>query len=230
MSEHRVEVKVWDVPVRVVHWALVVLIAFQWWSGTEGGLTITYHMWAGYAILTLLLFRILWGFVGSTHARFADFLYAPKSMMQYAGTLSGRRAYLYAGHNPVGGFSALLMLLCILVQAGTGLFSNDDVLSEGPLYKYVTKETSDWLTTIHNYNFYVLLALIAVHILAILYYWIYKRENLVTAMFTGKKRLPSELGASQGKMASTGLALVLLAVCAAVVYAVVRTWSAAPIQ
>jgi len=224
MNAERVEVKVWDVPVRVVHWSLVLLLVFQVWSGKEGGLTITYHMWSGYAILTLVIFRVLWGFVGSTHARFADFLYAPKAMMQYTRTLTGRRAALYAGHNPIGGLSALAMLLCMLLQAGTGLFSNDDVLSEGPLYKYVTKETSDWLTTIHNYNFYVLLALAGIHIAAILYYWIYKRENLVAAMFTGKKRLPAELGAAQGRMASIWKALVLLALSALIVYALVRAW------
>ena len=225
MSEQRVAVKVWDVPVRVVHWALVALILFSWWSGKEGGMTMTYHMWSGYAILTLVIFRVAWGFIGSTHARFRDFIYAPRALVDYARTLTGRRAAVYAGHNPVGGLSALLMLLSLLVQTGTGLFSNDDILTEGPLYGYVTKATSDWLTTIHNYNFYVLLTLAGIHIAAILYYLAYKRENLVAAMFTGRKRLPRELLPAETRVQSLGKALVLLAISAAIVYAVVRKWS-----
>jgi cytochrome b len=224
MNEQRIAVKVWDLPVRLVHWALVALLGFSWWSGMQGGMTMTYHLWSGYAILTLVLFRIVWGFAGSTHARFGAFLYAPRTMVQYARTLGSRRAGAYVGHNPVGGLSALLMLLSILVQAGTGLFSNDDILTEGPLYRYVTKETSDWITTIHNYNFYVLLALAAIHIAAIAYYWVYKRENLTVAMFTGKKRLAPELAANQLRTESYGKALVLLVICAAAVLALVRKW------
>ena len=225
MSEERIPVKVWDVPVRVVHWALVVLICFSWWSGKEGGMTMTYHLWSGYAILTLLIFRLAWGFAGSTHARFSDFLYAPKAFVDYAKTLTGRRAAVYAGHNPVGGLSAILMLLSMLLQAGTGLFSNDDVLTEGPLYRYITKETSDWLTTIHNYNFYVLITLAGIHIAAILYYWVYKRENLVKPMFTGEKRLPPELRPAETRTESLGKALVLLAISGAIVWALVRKWT-----
>ena len=225
MSDERLRVRVWDAPVRVVHWALVALIAYSWWSGKEGGMTMTWHMWSGYTILTLVLFRIVWGFVGSTHARFRDFLYAPKAMVAYARTLTGRRAAVYAGHNPVGGLSAILMLLSILVQAATGLFSNDDILTEGPLYRYITKETSDWLTTIHNYNFYVLLTLAAIHIVAVLYYWIYKRENLVVPMVTGYKRLPRELAPAESRTESLLRALVVLAICAGVVYALVRKWA-----
>lgn len=224
MSEERIAVKVWDVPVRVVHWALVMLLLFSWWSGEQGGLTMIYHMWSGYAILTLLCFRLVWGFIGSRHARFRDFLYAPKAVVDYARTLSGRRAAVYAGHNPVGGLSALAMLLAILVQAGTGLFANDDVLTEGPLYRYVTKDTSDWLTSIHHYNFYVLLGLAAIHIAAVLYYWVYKRENLVGAMFTGRKRLPDSLAGAGTQAERPTRALITLAVCAALVYALVRGW------
>ena len=225
MNEERVEIKVWDVPVRLVHWALVALIAFSWWSGKEGGMTMTYHLWSGYAILTLLLFRIMWGLIGSTHARFRDFLYAPRAVVEYARTLTGKRAKVYAGHNPMGGLSALLMLVVVLLQSATGLFSNDDILTEGPLYRFVTKETSDWLTTIHNYNFYVLLGLIGLHVAAILYYWALKRENLVAAMFTGRKRLPAELAPAETRMESLGKALVILVISAGIVYALVRKWA-----
>lgn len=224
-NDTRVPLKIWDAPVRLVHWALVALIAFSWWSGEQGGLTMTWHMWSGYAILTLIVFRLLWGFFGTRHARFRDFLYAPGAVVRYARTLPGRSATLYAGHNPLGGLSAILMLISIAVQVGTGLFANDDVLTEGPLYALVTKETSDWLTTIHHYNFWVLLGLAGVHIAAVIFYWAYKRENLIGAMFTGRKRLPPELATEQTRE-RPAVAVLLLALSAAIVYLVVRsvTW------
>jgi len=209
---------VWDIPVRFFHWMLVLLIAFSWLSGEMEWMD--WHMYSGYAVLTLVLFRILWGFVGSTHARFGDFLYGPGALIAYVRTLPSRTAAKFAGHNPLGGISVVLVLLCVLIQAGTGLFSNDDILTEGPLYKHVSKELSDWLTTIHKYNFNVLLTLIAVHVSAILYYLLYKSENLIKPMFTGRKHLPA--GTVPATMRSTLLALVLLAACAGGVWALIK--------
>jgi cytochrome b len=210
---------VWDSPVRLFHWTLVLLIGFSWLSGEMEWME--WHMYSGYAVLALVLFRILWGFVGSTHARFGDFLYGPGALIAYVRTLPSRTAAKFAGHNPLGGISVVLVLLCVLVQAGTGLFSNDDILTEGPLYKHVTKELSDWLTTIHKYNFNVLLTLIVVHVSAVLYYLLYKSENLIKPMFTGRKHLPP--GTSPAVMRSAWLALVLLAVCAAGVWALIKS-------
>jgi cytochrome b len=212
-------VPVWDIPVRLFHWTLVLLIAFSWLSSEMDWMT--WHMYSGYTILTLILFRILWGFVGSTHARFSDFIYGPRALIAYIKTLPSRTAAKFAGHNPLGGISVVLILLCVLAQAGTGLFANDDIINEGPLFKHITKELSDWLTTIHKYNFNVLLALIGVHVAAVLYYLIYKSENLVKPMFTGRKHLPA--GAVPATMRSVGLAVVLLALCAAVVWFLVNS-------
>lgn len=212
-------VPVWDIPVRLFHWILVLLIAFSWLSNKMDWMT--WHMYSGYTILTLILFRILWGFVGSTHARFSDFIYGPRALIAYIKTLPSRTAAKFAGHNPLGGISVVLILLCVLAQAGTGLFANDDIITEGPLYKHVTKELSDWLTTIHKYNFNLLLALIGVHVAAVLYYLFYKSENLIKPMFTGRKHLPA--GAAPATMRSVGLAVVLLAACAAGVWFLVRS-------
>jgi cytochrome b len=209
-------VPVWDIPVRVFHWALVLLIGFSWLSGKMEWMD--WHFYSGYAVLALVLFRILWGFVGSTHARFSDFLYGPSALIAYIRTLPSRTAAKFAGHNPLGGISVVLILICVLVQTGSGLFANDDVLYEGPLYKYVSKEMSDWLTTIHKYNFNLLLTLAGVHIAAILYYLWWKSENLVKPMFTGRKLLPPGVVPAQAKMRGSGLAVVLLAVCAAGVW------------
>ncbi|MGH8649828.1 MAG: cytochrome b/b6 domain-containing protein, partial [Burkholderiales bacterium] len=178
-----------DLPVRIFHWVLAALACFSWWSGMQGGdpVLMTYHLWSGYSILTLLLFRIAWGFVGSTHARFSDFLYGPRTIIEFIKTVPRREAARFAGYNPLGGLSVLLIFLCIALQAGTGLFANDDIVTEGPLYQWVSKGTSDLLTTIHSYNYYVLLALVSLHIAAVLFYLVYKSENLFASIVTGNK-------------------------------------------
>ena len=221
-TRHAEGVTVWDLPVRIFHWLLVVLLCFQYVSFKVGGNWMTYHMWSGYTILTLILFRIAWGFLGSTHARFGSFLYGPRAVFAYLRTLPRREAARYAGHNPLGGWSVLLMLLAVLVQAATGLFGNDDVMTEGPLAKWVRKDTSDFITTIHRYNFYVIVALVAVHVGAVLYYLLYKSENLVKAMFTGRKLLPD--GAGESRIAGTGLACLITVLAALAVYLLVREW------
>lgn len=114
------KVKVLDLPVRTFHWALAALVCFSWWSGTQGGdpLLMTYHLRSGYAILTLLLFRLAWGFVGSTHARFSDFLYGPRAIFEFIKTLPRREATGFAGYNSLGGLSVLLIFVCIYSSAG----------------------------------------------------------------------------------------------------------------
>ena len=205
---------VWDLPVRLFHWLLVLLIGFSWLSGEMEWMD--WHFYSGYAVLALILFRILWGFVGSTHARFGDFLYGPAALFDYLRSLPSRTAKKFAGHNPLGGISVVLILLCVLLQASTGLFANDDVLYEGPLYKHVSKELSDFMTTVHKWNFEVLLVLAGVHIAAILYYLFWKSENLVKPMLNGLKRLPA--AGAPPKTASLWLALLLFGFCAAAVW------------
>lgn len=217
----RQPVPVWDVAVRIFHWALVLLIGFSWLSAEMDWMD--WHFYSGYAVLTLILFRILWGFAGSTHARFSDFLYGPSAIIAYLRTLPSRTAAKFAGHNPLGGISVLLILLCVLLQTGSGLFANDDILYEGPLYKHVSKELSDWLTTIHKLNFDVLLVLAGVHIAAVFYYLVWKSENLVKPMITGRKQLPPGVAPANAQLRSPGLAVLLLAVCAAAVWFLVRS-------
>lgn len=215
-----VHVKVLDLPVRVFHWTLAALVCFSWWSGMQGG-DLTYHLWSGYAIFTLLLFRFAWGFIGSTHARFRDFLWGPRTALDYAKTLPRREAARFAGYNPLGGFSVLLILLCLALQVGSGLFANDDIVTEGPLYNWVSKRTSDFLTTIHSYNFYVLLGLVSLHVTAVLMHLMYKAENLITPMFTGRKLLPQEAITANVREAGVGLALLVMGLAALSVYLLV---------
>ncbi len=213
--------KIWDVPVRATHWALVALIVFSWWSGKEGGNVMTYHMWSGYTILTLVIFRVLWGFLGSSTARFSSFVRGPRAVGRYAATMFRRGMSGYPGHNPVGGWSVVLMLLSMALQASTGLFANDDIMTEGPLVRYVSKALSDTLTSVHYYNFYVLLALVGMHVAAVVFYLVYKSENLVTAMITGMKHVARPVSAN-ARIAGIGRAAATLAVAAAVVYSIVN--------
>ena len=223
MERGEAHVKVWDLPVRLFHWLLVLLFAFMFFSGKSGSDWMTWHMRAGYAILALLLFRIVWGFAGSSHARFASFLAGPSASIGFAKKLLLRAPAPYAGHNPLGGWMVLALLLALLFQTGSGLFANDDLLTEGPLAALISKATSDQLSRLHSWNFNLLLVLAAVHIVAVLYHAVVMKENLIGAMFTGMKRMPA--GSTEGvvaRFASPWLALVLLAVAAFAVYLIVK--------
>ncbi len=223
-SRNFAKVRVWDAPVRIVHWALVLLFAFQVYSGNTGGNVMLWHAYAGYAILSLVLFRIAWGFVGSTHARFAEFLAGPVGAARFARKLFSREPAVYAGHNPVGGWMVVALLLSLALQAGTGLFANDDIATEGPLAVLVSKALSDRLTTIHRWNAVVLIVLVSLHIAAVFFHWVVKKENLVGAMFTGVKDLPPEVArrVAVAPLASNWRALALLAAALAIVYMVIN--------
>ena len=178
---------VWDLPTRVFHWLLVILVTVSFVTGTVGGTAMGYHEWSGVAILVLVLFRVLWGFWGGTASRFAAFVKGPRTVFAYARRLVGKGHPPYLGHNPMGAWSILAMLAVLAVQAGTGLFANDDILTEGPLFHLVGKDTSDWLTRIHLINQDILIGLVALHLGAIFFYWAVKRENLILPMITGRK-------------------------------------------
>ncbi|ATE62806.1 cytochrome b/b6 domain-containing protein [Thauera sinica] len=178
-------VRVWDLPTRIFHWTLLVLVVAAFATGWIGGNLIEWHGRAGIAITGLLAFRLLWGFIGSTYARFADFVPGPAHLWAH---LRGRWSGL--GHNPLGALSVLALLLVLAFQAGSGLVSNDDIAFEGPLYALVSKDASDWLTGLHRQNFWVLIVLVVLHVLAILYYAHAKKDNLVKPMITGVKAVP----------------------------------------
>ena len=216
-------VKVWDAPVRLFHWVLVLLVVFMFVSGNLKGDWMAWHMRSGYAILALVLFRILWGFAGSTHARFSSFLAGPSAGIAFVRKLLARAPAPVAGHNPLGGWMVVALLLALLFQVGTGLFANDDILIEGPLASLVSKAMSDRLTSLHYWNINVLLVLVALHVLAVLYHAIFMKENLIGAMFTGLKRMPADAaGSVVARFTSSWLALVLLGVAAIAVYLIVK--------
>lgn len=215
------KIYVWDLPQRLFHWLLASLVVISWISVEIGGNAMQIHMLSGYTILTLVLFRILWGFFGSTHARFASFVRGPSAAIAYLKALRRNEAVRHLGHNPAGAWSVLAMLALLLVQAGTGLFSNDDIATEGPLAKLVSKAVSDRITGIHHLNVDVLYVLIGLHLCAVAYYYFAKRENLVKPMLTGFKvaAIPTDAVQTSGK---TWLAALLLALCAGGVYVLIH--------
>jgi cytochrome b len=180
-------VRIWDLPTRLFHWSLVLLVVFSVATAKVGGNWMDWHMLSGYAVLALLVFRLLWGFAGSRYALFAQFVRAPRAVLAYlrAPRGAGER---HAGHNPLGGWSVLALLAALLVQAATGLFANDEIATEGPLSKLVSGATASLMTKIHLLNQNAIYALVALHLAAIAYYFFAKRENLVVPMLTGDKR------------------------------------------
>ena len=209
-------IPVWDLPTRLFHWLLVVMVAVSFITGNIGGNAMQYHEWSGFAILILLTFRITWGFVGSRTSRFRDFVKGPAAVWRYATALARGKSERYLGHNPLGGWSVLAMLLALFVQAATGLFANDDIITEGPLFLWVSKPVSDWLSGIHRLNRVLIMALVATHLAAVLFYLVIKRENLIKPMLTGIKYRSS--GETAPPAASIGLAAVVAAAAGVLLY------------
>jgi cytochrome b len=222
------KVRVWDVPVRLFHWTLVVLLVVSYCTAQAGGDWMKLHFWSGYTILTLLLFRIAWGFVGSTTARFSHFVTGPGAWFVYLKSfVTGRKTY-DVGHNPVGGIMVVVLIFAVLAQAVAGLFSADTDMGivNGPLANTIPDKWVNRATAFHEFWVNVIICLAALHILAAVTYLVLKRQNLIGAMFTGRK--PLEHVAEAGKPAPTltfapgGLAISLLIAAAAIVYFCVR--------
>jgi cytochrome b len=206
-------VRVWDLPLRLTHWLLVGAVAAAFVSAKIGGNAMVWHGRAGLAILGLVAFRIVWGFVGSTHARFASFVRGPADIRAY---LHGQWSGL--GHNPLGALSVLVLLTLMLCQAVTGLFANDDIAFQGHLYALAGADASASLTGIHKLFEPLMIALVCAHVGAIAFYARIRKTNLVQPMITGWKETsdPAAKPAPQGGLVAF---LVAIAIAAAVVYA-----------
>lgn len=182
-----VKVEVWDLPLRLFHWLLVLSVLSAVVTGELGGNLIDWHGRLGVLIFGLLVFRIIWGFVGTVHARFANFFPTPTRIKAY---LQGQWQGL--GHNPLGALSVVALLGVLATLVGTGLFANDDIAFQGPLFSFVEKSLSDRLSGLHNRIFNLLALLVALHLAAIIFYTRVKKDNLVGPMLTGKKVVPKD--------------------------------------
>ncbi len=222
MSTRRIQL--WDLPTRIFHWALVVLIALAVITAKVGGNAMDWHGRIGLAIIGLLAFRIVWGIIGSTHSRFLSFMPSPASVTAYL-----RGQWHGVGHNPLGAFSVFALLIVIVVQFGTGLFANDEIAFNGFLATLVSSDVSNRLTGIHKFTINILYGLIALHVAAVAYYTLVKKESLIKPMLTGWKEISGESGVRElGKEAGAVALVIALVIALAAVYAASGAWIARP--
>ncbi|NUB29628.1 cytochrome b/b6 domain-containing protein [Azospirillum brasilense] len=224
-TKARREVAVWDLPTRLFHWSLVLLVTVAVVSAKTDRMTI--HMLAGEAILALLLFRLVWGLIGSQTARFSHFVKGPRAVLAYAcGMLragrSGTEPKPIVGHNPMGGLMVLALLGALTLQAVAGLFTTDDILVDGPLVAQASGAMVAGFSTLHRVLADGILILIGVHVLAVLAYLLVKRDNLIRPMVTGRKAIPADAPVESPKRRPVALALAVLAAAAGLVAAVVQ--------
>jgi len=223
MTERTVPVKVWDGWVRLFHWASAASVVVSYVSAKAEAWNL--HYFSGYTLLTLVLFRFAWGFVGSSNARFRAFLRGPGAALRHLARLKRVEPDTEITHNPAGGWMVVLLLGLLLVQAGSGLFANHDpgftYSQHGPLANAVSEATSERLTTLHVTLVNWLLAAVAVHVVAIIAYRLLKGQNLIVPMVTGIKKLP-ESAARRPRHASPILGAALLAAAALAVSAITR--------
>jgi cytochrome b len=210
---------VWDLPLRLTHWALVLTVAGAWITHYAGIQWFEWHRRLGYATLVLAAFRVVWGFVGTRHARFANFVRGPVTILAF---LRARGSVPAPGHSPLAALSVVAMLVLLLMQALTGLFANDEIANAGPFYGWVAPETSNRLSGLHGTNSNLLLGLLALHLAAIAWYVFVVRRPLVRAMLTGRKDASDVAAGDEIQGSRIGLALAILAVLAVALALAIR--------
>ncbi len=217
-----VPVRVWDLPTRLFHWLLALAVIGAVLSAKIGGGAMVWHFRCGYAVLALLSFRLLWGLVGGRWSRFASFVYAPATLWRYLRGRSSeqeKRQRLEVGHSPTGALSVFALLAIVAVQLGTGLVADDEIANQGPLIRYVSSDNALLATSWHKtWGQWLVLGLVVLHVLAIVFYLVKKRSNLIGPMLSGDKPLPPGTPASADGLPQRLVAAVLLALCLGLVW------------
>lgn len=218
-------VRVWDLPTRLFHWALVACVMGLVVTANIGGNAMNWHFRFGYSVLTLLMFRLVWGMIGGRWSRFSRFIYAPSTLVRY---LRGQGEPDHdVGHSPTGALSVFALLTVLLAQVGSGLFSDDEIAFAGPLTSKVSGDSVAWASQYHSeIGKIILIVLIALHLGAIVYYKRVKKTNLLRPMIDGDKQLIHPTQPSRDTWGTRGLALLVLIACGFVVYRFVA-WGAA---
>jgi len=219
-GQARKTIRLWDSPTRIFHWLLAILVAVSYFSAEEGEMEI--HEISGIAILVLVIFRIIWGFVGSTSARFSHFVRGPGAVLAYVRALLRRNPPHTAGHNPLGGWVVVAFLLLLVVQGALGLFANDDIFYEAPLAYMISDDTSDSISGLHHELFEFILILIGIHVAAVIGYWVVFKENLIRAMITGQKKVEADAAGHPLSFRSPVLAAIITVVVAGIVLLIVQ--------
>lgn len=209
MAEKRL---VWDLPTRVFHWLLALDILGLYLTADSGTPTMEWHFRLGYVALGLVIFRVIWGFVGPRNARFATFLTGPKRLFSYLNHFFDRDSPAAPGHNPAGAIMVVVLLVMVAVQAVSGLFTYDDIAFGGPYYGALGEAFSDKMGSLHHLNFSILQWLILAHVAAVVFYVVYKRQNLIAAMLHGRKpaAIVSETEAIKGSRLLLAIVLAIL--------------------
>ena len=210
---------VWDWPLRVFHWSLVLAVAGSFATHYAGIEWFDWHRRCGYVAVVLIGFRLAWGFVGPQYSRFRSFLRGPGAMIEH---LRGRQPYPIAGHTPVGAASVLAFLASLGLQAGTGLFANDEIANAGPFYGWVAPETSNRISGLHETNSNLLLGLLALHLAAIAWYVFVVGRPLVRAMLTGRKAAREVAASDEIDGSRIALAIAIVAALAVALALAIR--------
>ncbi|MBB4314743.1 cytochrome b/b6 domain-containing protein [Roseospira marina] len=214
---------IWDIPTRAFHWALAIALGVAWWSGEEGQFTV--HFIAGHVVIGLIVFRLIWGVIGSETARFAQFVRGPGAVVRYLAQMFRPAPDKALGHNPAGAIMVILLLLAVTVQAVSGLFASENTYAfvSGPLRSFVSADLSETITGLHKgVIFNTLLTLAGVHILAAFFYLIVKRENLIRPMVLGRKTLPAHSTAQAPRLARPWLGWLVALVAAGAAWGLYR--------
>lgn len=208
--------RIWDLPTRLFHWALAACVTGLIITGLLGGNAMFWHFRLGYAVLVLLIFRLLWGFVGGFWSRWSQLPLSPRQVGSYVKGLSD---HAFPGHNPLGSWSILAMLLVLVFQVSTGLVSDDEIANAGPLTSLVSGSWVSWATSSHKlWGKWAVMSLVALHVLALIWYRLKKRQALVPAMLHGDKTLPMAVIETQDRTAHRFLALLLLTLASLAVW------------
>lgn len=223
-SQNRVQaVRIWDLPTRIFHLFLLVLIAGMYVTGDMGEDWLRVHFWMGYAVLTLILFRLAWGFLGGYWSRFSHFVPTPTRLIQYIQSLRQNKTEHAIGHNPLGALSVLSLLFILLLQVFSGFCSDDEISASGPWTSMVSSLWVEWSTFYHTEIGQVaLLFLIGLHVASVGFYKFVKHEDLITPMIKGDKSLPIDTPSSKDTPLTRSVAVIVLAVCAYAVYRLVH--------
>ena len=208
-------VRVWDLPTRVFHWALALCIVGLLITGNIGGNWMVWHFRLGLTVLALLMFRLVWGLVGGRWSRFGAFIYSPRSLIDYV--KGNGKSEHSVGHTPTGAGSVFALLAVLLAQVGSGLISDDEIAFAGPLTRFVSGATINLATNYHtNIGKWIILGLVILHIAAIVFY-LWRKQNLIMPMLHGNKQLPMVVPASMDNSGTRIMALVIFGICAAFV-------------
>jgi cytochrome b len=220
MSEHAElpAVRIWDLPTRFFHWTLAAAISGALSTAWIGGNAMVWHMRCGLAVMALLVFRLIWGIIGGRWSRFGSFIYAPATVLRYLRGEARTGEHLDAGHNPLGALSVFSMFGFLAIQVATGLVADDEISLQGPLNRFIGSEKGRLATSWHHeYGQWIVLALVLLHIAAIVFYVVRKKTNLVRPMVTGDKPIPPadpDTPPSVDTAGTRALALALGAACA----------------